>query len=182
MLSALADYGHYIQLFLADNKDWKIGTDHAAIPAVNELTEENVAEAVKGTANYAIKRDIGEAQIEKLTFSLTLDSDTAINLYLKGKSNYKGAITAEVNGDTSNAAIKRKDGRYRVSISNLPAYQLGETSHVVVNAGKSMDVQVSALSYVHAILNSSTYSENTNARYAMTALYRYYEAAQAYIH
>lgn len=183
LIDALADYGHYIQPFLAEGRDWTVGVEHAEMPAARELTDTDIANAEKQTEKYSVQREIGDAQLDQITFSLYLDSDTAIYLYLKGKAGYTGAVDARVGGDSAASAVKQKDGRYRVAITNIPAYQFAKTWKIGVTAGSETEVQVSVLSYIHAMLTTTlpAYRDNADARKAMTALYRYYEAAQAYI-
>ncbi|MBR3424134.1 MAG: hypothetical protein IKG80_06545, partial [Clostridia bacterium] len=63
-------------------------------------------------------------------------------------------------------------------VEPLPAYKLDEARaiHVLAGDGEAR-IDVSPLSYAYAVLESS---DDVAARYAMTALYRYYLAARAY--
>lgn len=181
LVYALADYGHYIQPFLAGARGWTVGSEHAEMPAVHQLTQADAAEAAEATAPYAIQRPLGEAGLKKITFALHLDSETSIFLYLEGKEDYSNTIRVYINDDVSNAAEKQTDGRYRAAVRGIPAHRLDETQQFVITAGGETRVRVSGLSYVHELLTADQYSSDACAEQAATALYRYYRAAKAYM-
>ena len=69
-------------------------------------------------------------------------------------------------------------GRKLVTISDIPAHQLGKTHTIVCTTDNgTATVKVSALSYVNAMLTAYTDAASQNAA---TAIYKYYEAAHAY--
>lgn len=180
LVKAIADYGHYVQPFLATNNGWVVGTDHAAMDRVKTFADADVEAARNGVADMAIVRELGESQIEKVTYSLNLESETAIRIYLKVKDGYEGTVTATMGGNAIDC-VKQSDGRYRIEISGISAHKLGDVYSVTVNAGGECTVAVSALSYVNTVLNSdSSVFDNDTAHYAVTALYNYYAATINY--
>ena len=177
LVHALADYGHYVQPFLSAARGWTIGSGDDQYAEMDLCYAESYdIDAVKtAVANYAIDRTLC-GDIEKVTYSLQMDSDTAICLHFKPVTDYNGSFAAD--GFT---ATKQKDGRYLVKIPNIDAHKLGDPYTVVVTTtnGEST-VTVSALSYVKGILNAEAYQNNTAAQYAVAAVYHYYAAAAAY--
>ena len=117
--------------------------------------------------------------IDRVNYSLSLNSDTSINLYLTPAAGFEGPVTATLDG-RSLEAQRQADGRWRVVIEGIPAHKLGDAYTVRVTAGTEFTVAVSALSYMNALLSSEAYAQDTAAQNAMAALYRYYTATMAY--
>ena len=184
LVRALAEYGYYAQLYLSKIRGWKLGAeeenpvhvamdDYGYTPA--SYTDADREAAKTALAKYAIsvKRS---SKIEKVSFSLYLDSDTALHLYFTPAASYKGGAAATVDGAA--AEVTKKDGRFALEIPGISAHRLGNTFTVkLVNGGQTTTVKVSALSYVYAILNNA---KDSLAADAMIALYKYYQAAAAY--
>ena len=78
---------------------------------------------------------------------------------------------------------RRPDGRWRVTVPNIAAHELGGVHEVSVttSAGGTATARVWALSYVGGLLSSEAYKDDADARLAVAALYRYWAAADAYI-
>ena len=176
LVHALADYGHYVQPFLSAARGWTLGDGEDQYAEMDLFYAQSYdIDAVKtAVADYAIDRTLC-ADIEKVTYSLLMDSNTAIYLYFKPVADYSGSFT--VNGYM---ATKQKDGRYLVKIPNIGAHKLGDPYTVIVTtANGESTVTVSALSYVKGILDAEAYQNNTAAQYA-AAIYFYYDAAIKY--
>ncbi len=179
LVMALAAYGHFAQQYLAPLRGWTIGTDHEDMDAgdTKPYDEDSVLKAHEAVASkgVTIKRS---SRIEKVTFSLYLDTDTAIYLYFKPISSYKGSAKATVNG-TSVPVYKMSDGRFRVEVKDIGAHNLGKNYKVELKTGNtSTIVNISVLSYVKAILDSSKDENEINL--AM-AIYYYYLKAKALV-
>ena len=180
LVKAIADYGHYVQPFLADANGWAVGTDHAAMDNANTYGDTDVAAARSAVESCAIQRDVGDTGIEAVTYSLNLETETSIRIYLKVKEGYTGTVAASLSGSDL-TCVRLSDGRYRVEIGGISAHKLADVYEVAVTAGGSFTIQVSALSYVNTVLNSdSALFNNDTARYAVTSLYRYYLATRTY--
>ena len=106
LVRALAEYGYYAQLYLSKIRGWKLGAeeenpvhvamdDYGYTPA--SYTDADREAAKTALAKYAIsvKRS---SKIEKVSFSLYLDSDTALHLYFTPAASYKGGAAATVDG------------------------------------------------------------------------------------
>ena len=101
-------------------------------------------------------------------------------IYLRLRDGYTGTVTATVDGAAADCTLQ-PDGRYRIEIGGISAHKLGDTYRVVVSAGGEFTIDVSALSYVNTVLNSTdSRFNNDTSHYAVTALYRYYLAATNY--
>ena len=177
LVHALADYGHYVQPFLSAARGWTLGSgdDQYAEMDLCYTTEYNINAVKTAVADYGIQRTMS-ADIAGISYSLLMDSDTAIYLYFKPIADYDGGFT--VDGYT---ATKQKDGRYLVKIPNIGAHKLGDPYTVVATTTKGEStVTVSALSYVKGVLDAEAYQDNTAAQYAAASIYHYYAAAAAY--
>ena len=178
LAKAMKDYGHYMQVYLARKNGWDIGIKHAAMDCANTYTDDDIEEIRQRVSDYSIVRDTGNSGIEKVTFALELDSETIIDVYLKPKDGYAGAVEAYLDDSKENIATLQSDGRYLVQISGVSAHLLGNTYTIHVNAGEEFDVKVSALSYVSSILNAANSAKDIKE--AVASLYDYYDATMAY--
>ena len=183
LVRALADYSHYAQIYLSKERGWTLGSeeenpDHVAMEdygyKTTKYTKAEIEEAKKGVSDKEISV-MKSSNIAKVSYSLLLASDTSICLYFTPVSSYKGEATATLDG--MDVAVSKTGGRFKVVIPGIPAPKLGNMHTVRLMTGKKVTtVRVSALSYANALLESSTNETLINA---MTALYRYYEAAEA---
>lgn len=178
LMQAIKDYGHYAQLNLARLHGWTIGNEHLAMDCTHEYSASDIEKVRAAVDGYEIVRNTANSGIEKASFSLNLDSDTVINIYLKPYSSYTGSVAAYLEGNKENIAVKQPDGRYKIEISSIAAHLLGKTYTITVNARESFIIKVSALSYVRTVLNASSAKDEEKKNCA--ALYKYYEATMAY--
>lgn len=179
LIHALADYGHHIQPFLAYTRGWTIGGDHLEMAGFTDHYDmDTIREAVEP---YAVIRETRGSDIRKITYSLLLDSETSVYIYLEPEKGYCGEMTVRTDG-ASAKAVRLPDGRYRVAIPDISAHRLGETHGIEITTDHGTAfVAVSALSYVSGVLHSAVYGDDLYAQNAVAALYKYYEAAEAYI-
>ena len=187
LMIAIQDYGHFSQLMLSKANDWTIGKEFAEMPGsftgtYSETSE--IAQAKDGVKDFAIERDTGDSGVERVEMKLLLDSKTTINLYLHLKDSYTGEVSATLDNGTTNVAKKLSDKKYLVQIMNIPVHELGYFHTIKVTAGTEFNVRVAVLSYVHGVLNTEAESignvDITTMKNAVTALYRYYDAAMKY--
>ena len=185
LIGAMKDYGYYAQIALDEIHSWNLGVDHIAAECANVYTNTDIEEATAAVAPYAKSWNVGNSGIKSIGYTLALDSDTTVELYLRPADGYTGNVGAYSRGvigvtDTNaNLAVRQSDGRYLVQISGIPAHRLDymNTIRVVTDKGE-FDIKVSALSYVNTVLTSSKY--NDNMKKAVTSLYRYYKATKEY--
>ena len=180
LIEAIKDFGHYAQLYLSRVNGWSLGTAHEAIDCENEYSDSDIEAARQAADSNAIVKDVPEdSGIKRIGFSLNLDADTTINLYIYPEDGYTGPITAYIPGSTTNDAIYYSDrNRYKAEINNIPAHRLAETFTVKVVGKKEFDVKVSAFSYVYAALNdANAQADEINT---VVSLYRYYTTNMDY--
>ncbi len=177
LVHALADYGHYVQIFLSEHRDWEIGADYAESDRfyTNAYDIEAVRDAVGA---YAISRvNETDGDLEAISYSLLLDSETAIKVYFTPSESYTGAVAATADGTA--CSVIGTGGRYAVVIPKISAHKLTESHTIAVTTEHgTATVTVSALSYVKGLLDYDTDADSQNA---MAAIYAYSEAAQDYI-
>ena len=182
LVKAIANYGHYVQPFLAEHNNWRLGMDHDEMAKVGSYSDEDISNTKTAVADNAFSWSAGKSQIEKVTYSLNLESETAIRIYLTVKEGYEGPVTAKI-GEEDVPCEKRSDGRYRIEIGGISAHKLGDTYNITVSAGGDGTISVSPLSYVRAVLNSDSNDPifgTERAKYAVVSIYNYYKAAINY--
>ena len=184
LAEAIRAYGHYAQLMLAKANSFDLGTDYTVLNS-STTYDETVISSVKSTVeDYKISRSVDDYTTLGITsqpFSLLLDSGTTINLdfYLKDSS-----YTLSATGSGIKTTRYSDLNAYRVQIPNIAAHLLNTkytvTASTTTNGVSqgSIEIGVSALSYVRAVLNASNMpDEYING---VVSLYKYYEAAIAY--
>ena len=184
LVHAIADYGHYMQLYLASVNGFTLGTDYAEL--TRHYTESyDWADILSKVEEHAIARTYGTSKVEKANYRLQLGSETTLDVFLKttdgsAPTDVTVTIREEVTGTTTTKAYtpeKQADGRYLVTIPNISAHKLGDKVTVTGNAGGSFTVVVSPLSFVRDVLKNETKTESLNG---LSSLYAYYMAAIAY--
>ena len=180
LIDAIRDYGYYSQKLLSKTHNWTIGKEHAEMDRTSTYSAENLAAISEDVQSYAfINGNSEDSGIDSIEYSLNLDSSTAINLYLNLAENYSGEVLAYLgDGNISIADPDLKNNRYKIKIDDIPAHELGKASVITIMAGKTFNVEVSALSYVNTVLNR--YTDNTEMCEAVAAVYNYYTATMKY--
>ncbi len=181
-IQSVADYGHYVQAFLEQVNGSDEG--HQPIDPATQLGEAEINDAKTATEANEIKREPAKGSfIEKTPFSLSVNDLITINLYVNTEEGH--ALLSAKLGENAEEDLQielRPNGQYRVRIAGIKASELGDTFKITLNAGGADTVvEVSALSYVRAVLTEEEYASNTAARQAVTAIYLYYQKTQAYL-
>ena len=182
---AIADYGHYAQIYLSSINHWTIGTDYAAM-TLNYAESYDYADILSKVQANAFVKAIDGTNVTKATYKLHLDSETTVDVFLTTKdgktpTNVKLYTTPAGGGSVTVKNVtpaKQSDGRYLIRISGISAHRLGDIYEITGTAGKTFTVQVSALSYVRSVLNNA--GSEPAAKDGLSALYKYYEAVMAY--
>ena len=184
LIHAIADYGHYMQIYLADVNHFDIGTDYAESSRYYVTGYDYDAIKTAVTDN-AIDRNLTGSNVEKANYRLQLGSETTLDVFLKttdgsAPTNVKVKIEELVSGKTTEKAyapVRQDDGRYLITIPNISAHKLGDTVTITGTAGGSFSVAVSPLSFVRDVL---TYNTDTASKDGLCSLYAYYAATVAY--
>ena len=143
------------------------------------------------------------SDIKKITYSLTFDSDTCINVYFEmndgaaydghfyivglDNNQYWFADTSTPHEYSTGETLtmeKMSDGRYRVKISGINAQHLDNEYdfNVVTEVTSGTDsytasVNVTGLSYVYSLTADG---KDADTKKAAVAIFRYYEEASKY--
>ena len=176
---SLLDYGYHSQVFLSklENRTEYAGHTRVSTYFTEAYSEEQVADILKALADQEFLRGRNR-NISSVSCSLILDSVTSIYLYVTPAEGYTGAVSALLDG-VSVPVTQEADGRYLVVIPAISADRLGNTHYIEIQTDETapMTVQLSALSYVKACLESeASRGEMVNA---MAALYHYHKASDA---
>lgn len=177
LVVAIGNLGHYCQPVLAEQNGWEYGVDYKTMPVVDPITYAHVVEAAEACSQYAISTDY-LTDHNYIFYSLFLKSETMIAVYLA--TYLDGTVTAKVDG--ADADVEAVNGYYRVKIRNISADHLDDRHNVefYVDGQKVTDTAVYALSYANSVLNSTGTSYTAEHKLCVTALYRYYAAAENY--
>ena len=180
LVQSIADYGHYAQPMLANTNKWTIGVDHEEMTKyyAESYDYDVVKEAVE---TYKHKSDLVKSDIDKISYSLSLNAETALNVFVAPNKNYAGDVSISIDGLSENdytVTKQESDGRYKIVISNISAHKLGNTYNIKITTENGVSTYtVSALSFVYAVLNSNY---DTATKDAASSLYKYYEATMTY--
>ncbi len=163
LVYSLADYGHYMQPFVAQSNGWVVGEQYSEMTkSYTESFDHDMIRDELADAGMALYRDYGESDVEKMTFALYPDAENAINVYIRLKDGYTGDVKIN-NGQYK--AVKQDDGRYLVIIPNIAAHQLGRIYELNIETESgTATMRASAMTYVYELLNSAAYQDNETAK------------------
>ncbi len=168
IVNALADYGHYAQIYLSQQNGWSIGTDHAEMVThtTNSYNYNNVYSQVDHCAIYCSAGD----PVASVNYRLYFDDTLSLCVALTPEN---GKTIDEVNVENAVITPTKTGDQYLIMIPDISATQLSYRYHMIVG---DTQVQVSAMSYVYGILKSDTSS--SAAKDLVCALYYYGEACK----
>ena len=180
LIHAVADYGHFAQLWLASINNWTIGKDHTEI-SQHYTNYYDYTAIRRATEKYKTVRSNPLSGI-CFSYSVTMGSKTDLNVYVNAGKAANCKITVKQGNEIKDySAVKQNDGRWLVKITDISADKLGEAYTISVTAGRDKnELTVSPLSYVNAALSNITNLLNFKAKDAVSSFYKYYEAVVAY--
>ena len=120
LVHALADYGHYMQLYLADAKDLPLGAGEDAYMPMDtfyndDYDPDDVADCL--TEDFTIDVSCSDTNIKSLNYTVAFESETTLRLIFKPASGFTGDLYVDAgNGDT---AVPLKSKRWTVEIPNI---------------------------------------------------------------
>ena len=211
LIEALADYGHYLQIYLKGIRGWNFDPENGYTEmstVYKTYTDDALASEVTRVRNAGKGHPITisnsqNSDIKKITYSLTFDSDTCINVYFEmndgaaydghfsivglDNNQYWFADTSTPHEYSTGEILtmeKMSDGRYRVKISGINAQHLDNEYDfkVVTEVASGTDsytasVNVTGLSYVYSLTADG---KDADTKKAAVAIFRYFEAAKQY--
>ncbi len=186
LVHTLADYGHYVQLFLAGTKGWTLGTGDDQYAEMDTYYTDSydynsIAEAL---SDYEIMAGNTDPNIKSLSYTLVLDSETMLRMTLKPVTGFTGDLYVRED-DNAVVTIPLQSKRWMVEISNIPAHLLGQKymldmyTDAALYEGEENNrawVVVSPMTYALMLLQNG----DDAAKDAGAALYAYWQAAKTF--
>lgn len=194
LIEATANFGYEVQHFLEQESSWSFGEGGYA-----EMTKSypGIADTVGTLLDMFENHELAEFDKQaslyfeeaRITYSLVLDSTTAINVYFTPTEDYTDNPTVTVTADESNveASITKVGSRWRVQIPNIYAQDLDRIFEIKLmeNEEELATATVSAVCYVRSMLaeaqkTGDDWTHNgTQEQWqkAAAAIYAYNEAA-----
>lgn len=153
LAQAIANYGHYAQVYLSGYRGWTMGVDHAEMAAYGQP---NTGADLSSFTTTVTNR---HSYITRLSRQLGLDADTTLYILMDVDSAaHPDALHIAVRDEYGNPAeanvTRLADGRYQVAIPNISAHKLGMKYSIVVD--DTMVIETSVLSYAASTLTSTT--------------------------
>ena len=182
LVSAMLNYGGSAQLLFADEHSNDCGAANDGLAAPVSLTQEELdAIAVSAPGKSAVNARLSGTGLTYCGYSLLLHSKTALRFYFKKEStdtDISGIRLSTGSGDDKVVCTARNYyGSYAyVEMKGIPANELNIAYELSVNG--TMLGSYSVLNYIRDVLTDDSFDETLVD--AMTAMYRYHEAAVAY--
>lgn len=176
LAKALADYGHYVQLYLSDLRGFTLAADNdnAYAPMNTYYDAFSVSDAKSAVENYAIVKGIND-DIQKITYSMFFETDNSIAVYVYPKASFEGTITATVDGNAC-TVTKVNNSKYQIKIPGFNATQFATSHTVIISTGSDdVTVTVSAFSYLRSFFKN--FADGSAESNAAAAAYNYYVEA-----
>ena len=177
LVDALQAYGHYLQ----DGTGWTDNKTHTAIAAparYQQLTNADIETAKTGVSSMVTHKSIENTGIVDAKVRLSLTDKTVVDV------SYKLAAGVTIT-NRSDYSIRQIDGEdyYMFRSKPIGPKALGDEIEskifkVTLSDGTTATVLCSPMSYVNSMLNKETVT--TKQKYALTAYYYYYVAADNY--
>ena len=118
-----------------------------------------------------------------LSYSLWLDSDTTVNIYYRLNDENGEYLSYSFHGenfepqDFSDTAEKLSDGRYLISVRNIPAHLLDDGFSITIG-GDLVELHLRAVSYAFDVLSKDSYPNDM--KFAMLSIIKYCEDVKKY--
>jgi hypothetical protein len=180
LAKALADYGHYVQPYLAAANNWRLGEDYVAMNS-HFTNSYDYASTVEELAPHAFVSDYEGTKVGSASARMFLDSGTDVEVLLKARE----GETLTVDDVTVDAAGKEaivsetSDGRVSVRLDDVAAYELA--TPILITCGGKQIVSFSALSYARQVVSDKKNKYSEVEKNAMSSLFYYYKACKSYM-
>ena len=171
LVASIQDYGHYMQ-----GSGWTDGLTHEPIDAYTDLDDDSIEAVKSGVSEMHIVKELRDSGVSEVLFALRLNEKTVINIYaLPDEGMTITSSTAKAKGTQT---IGGKE-YYQFDTDKISAENLGTAYTITLSTENgTATINVSAMSYVYAVLNSESFT--VEKKKAMAAYYGYYTKAIAY--
>ncbi len=179
LVQTLADYGYYAQEYLSGIRGWTIGVDHYPMdePATTFKYNE-VSTYLNAASSLTVESN---DSIAALNYSLLLDTNTALCVYVTPADGYDGTMAISVKDYSNITQETLPDGRYRICITDIGAHMLKKaefTISITADTQPAASMTISVLNYLDGLLH--THPDDQNVINLTGSLYKYAEAAATY--
>ena len=169
LVRAIADYGHYAQIYLKSLHKWTFDPDTGYAEMTDYYSDSFDQDSITANLGSHVLDYGNSAGIDKVSYQLYFDSAISVKIWIRLKDDAvvecdEGALQA--------------DGRYLIERTGISATELDQEINITGSCDGDFAITVSPLTYINAILTSDTTSQD--AKNAVSAFYMYYEAAKAY--
>ena len=177
LVHAIANYGHYMQPYLANANKWVLGTDYMTMYQYYADLNDMWA-ASYGSSAHKFSSLIAGTGVKNATCSMRLDATTELDVYITPKDADADLTASAVFMGKTYKAERQRDGRWLVRIDGMKPHQLGETIEISGECGGAFSISLSALAYVHVVFSNDSFGDD--AKEAFTSLYHYWAYTTAY--
>jgi hypothetical protein len=182
LAKALADYGHYVQPYLAAANNWRLGEDYVAMNS-HFTNSYDYASAVEELAPHAFVSDYEGTKVGSASARMFLDSGTDVEVLLKareGETLTVDDVTATFPSVGKKATVSEtNDGRISVRLDDVAAHELA--TPILVSCGDKQIISFSALSYARQVVSDMKNKYSEVEKNAMSSLFYYYKACKSYM-
>jgi hypothetical protein len=182
--SALKEYGYFAQQYLSRIHGFSLGEGgkYTGIPELGYTVyyQNDLENALTGKEDHLCTVEPGEnvEALAGLSYSLVLDSDTTVNIYYRLNDENGEHLSYTFHGDDfspqdfSGTAEKLSDGRYLISVRNIPAHLLDD-EFVIKIGGDLVELHLRAVSYALDVLGNDSYPDDM--KFVMLSIIKYCE-------
>ena len=180
LVRAIADFGHYVQPWLAETNGWNIGEDYAAM---NQFYSKSYDydEILEQSADYEVQYVKNEG-IEGFSFNLSLNAETCLNIIVRSADNEGFGLDFDGNSENLEKVTVEylSDDSVLLHIPDISANKLNEAYTVIaITRDNDSYIKVSPLSFVNYVMNHQD-SYSRVAKNAVAAFFSYYAAIAEY--
>lgn len=177
LLKSVANLGYYTQMALSAANGFTVGESGADYKTMDHYSTPDLNVNLDA---FAYSETGSAAGITKVSRSLGLDAETSIYLYFSvasGRTDAPAVTVKNKNGAAVAVTVsKQSDGRYKLTIPNIPAHKLGDEFTITVDG--TLTIRMSAMSYVNIVLNAA--GADAATKNMVASLYEYYRANMNY--
>ena len=187
--SALKEYGYFAQQYLSRIHGFSLGEGgkYTGIPELGYpvYNQTDLDTALNGKEDHlcTVKPRENVEALAGLSYSLVLDSDTTVNIYYRLNDENGEYLSYSFHGenfepqDFSDTAEKLSDGRYLISVRNIPAHLLDDGFSITIG-GDLVELHLRAVSYAFDVLSKDSYPNDM--KFAMLSIIKYCEDVKKY--
>ncbi|MBR5059666.1 MAG: choice-of-anchor J domain-containing protein [Clostridia bacterium] len=175
LVGALANYGHFAQIYLSEVNGIPAGK-YEPMNTYSDL-QTTRTDVLFSIGEEKLVLDKGSSKVDTAEMRLSLNSETALSIRLRTLDKAELSATASFNAVDFDSE-QLSDGSYVIKITGITALRFADQILISGYADGDFLVSVNVLAYINTLLESS--SDGSNASNAMIALYDYHVKAILY--